>query len=174
MCPNGVTCRLLFQWARTMKIKLRCWSSTKRASWSSYHRHLTCLLHDVAGKSFILTWQLPIERGSLSDTHRRAEKICAFEPCAPLPGSAHCYYFPTKSIAQSNRYSWHRCTNMFRLSSIITRIYRTPCIWTQFSLYHTLSILQIIVSSFFLWPLYCLSFDLRIHITPLTFSSCYF
>jgi hypothetical protein len=40
--------KLLFRWARTIKIQL-CWSSTKR-TWSSFHWKLSCSCHDRAEK----------------------------------------------------------------------------------------------------------------------------
>jgi hypothetical protein len=48
------TCRVLFQWASTIKSNSVCWSCTKRTS-SSSRGILTCSHHDIAEK--LLNWR---------------------------------------------------------------------------------------------------------------------
>jgi hypothetical protein len=48
------TCRLLFQWASTIKFNSACWSSTKW-TWTCSHWKLTCSRHDIAEK--LLNWR---------------------------------------------------------------------------------------------------------------------
>jgi hypothetical protein len=50
------TCRLLFQWASTIKSNSACWSSTKW-TWTCSHWQLTCSRHDIHVAEKLLNWQ---------------------------------------------------------------------------------------------------------------------